>query len=275
MLLPLFHNFKIGYTSTFMQDHRTRIHRLEGIILAREDWGEADRMITVFTAKEGKLRMIAPGARKPTSRKSGHLELFTYGRFVIAKGRTFDKITQAETLHYFPGLRSTLEQISAAYVLVELVDRFLEEEDENALVYQLLYNALGWLEECEAPLLLLRFFELKLLTYIGYQPQLFYCQQCEEEAQPANQFFSIVEGGLICAVCQQKSKKVQHVPISLPALKVLRFMQRADWHIVQRLRLDTPLANELERFLQRYATFHLGRHLKSLRFLNQVKRLFE
>lgn len=257
-----------------MQDNRTRIHRLEGIILARQDWGEADRMITIFTAKQGKLRMIAPGARKPSSRKSGHLELFTHGRFVVAKGRTFDKITQAETVAYFPELRMELEKISAAYVLVELVDRFLEEEDENALVYQLLYRALGWLEESERPLLLLHFFELKLLGYVGYQPQLFYCQQCEEEAQPTNQFFSIAEGGLICASCQQKSKAVQHIPISLQALKVLRFMQRAQWEIVQRLRLDVLLANELERLLQRYAIFHLGRHLKSLRFLNQVKELF-
>lgn len=257
-----------------MQNHRTRVHRLEGIILARQDWGEADRMMTVFTAKEGKLRMIAPGARKPSSRKSGHLELFTHGRFVTAKGRTFDRITQAETLNYFPGLRSTLEQISAAYVLVELVDRFLEEEDENPLVYELLHHALGWLEECESPILLLYFFELKLLGYVGYQPQLFYCQQCEKEAEPTSQFFSIVEGGLICIGCQQKDKSVQNVPISLPALKVLRFMQRAEWGIVRRLRLDLLLANELERLLQRYAVFHLGRHLKSLRFLNQVKQLF-
>lgn len=256
-----------------MQDYRTRFYRIEGIILARQDWGEADRMIVLFTPDRGKLRVVAPGVRKPTSRKSGHLELFTRGRFVLVRGRTFDKITQAETVDYFAGLRYSLEQISAAYVLAELVDRFLEEKDENPLLYQLLLNALGWLEQGDPPALLLRFFELKLFGYIGYQPQLFYCQSCDKDVQAIDQYFSISEGGIICPTCKNKKKPVPHVPISLHALKVLRFMQRSEWDTIRRLRLNQQLANELERLLQRYGVFHLGRHLKSVRFMDEVKRL--
>ncbi|MGB0387718.1 MAG: DNA repair protein RecO [Ardenticatenaceae bacterium] len=254
-----------------MQNHRNRISRVEGLILARRDWDEADRMIVLFTADQGKLRLLAPGARKPSSRKSGHLELFTRGRFMIARGRTFDKITQAETLEYFPMLRVSLERISTAYVLAELVDRFLEDEDENALVYQLLLNALAWLEQGDRPALVLRFFELKLLGYIGYQPQLFDCQLCGNPLEPVDQFLGLAEGGAICPTCRHN--KALHLPISLQALKVFRFMQRVQWDTVRGLRLDTPLANELERLLHRYATYHIGRTLKSVRFLDQVKRL--
>ncbi len=254
-----------------MQTHRNRIYRVEGIILARRDWGEADRLITLLTPNKGKLRVIAPGARKPSSRKSGHLELFTRGRFVMARGRTFDKLTQAETHDYFPELREGLERVSAAYLLVELVDRFLEEHDENPLLYDLLLDTLAWLDQGESPALVLRFFEVKMLGYVGFQPQLFECQLCGSTLEPVDQFFDIMEGGAICPGCKEVA--AHPLPISLDALKVLRLMQSADWNTVRRLRLSEPLTNELQHLLHRYAAFQLERDLKAVRFMDQVKQL--
>jgi DNA repair protein RecO (recombination protein O) len=252
-----------------MQQHRNRIYRVDGIVLARRDWGEADRMITLFTPDRGKLRVIAPGARKPLTRKSGHLEVFSRGHFVVARGRTFDKLTQAETREYFPQLRERLEQVSAGYLLVELVDRFLEEHDENPLLYDLLLDALGWLDQGESPELVLRFFEVKMLGYVGYQPQLFECQHCGRELEPVEQFFGIVEGGALCPACAEPGTPT----LSLDALKVLRLMQSADWGTVRRLRLAPALAQELEELLNRYASFQLERDLKSARFMEQVRGL--
>ncbi len=254
-----------------MQSHRNRVYRVEGVILARQDWGEADRLITLFTAERGKLRVLAPGARKPTSRKSGHLELFTRGHFVLAHGRTFDKITQAETRAYFPMLREQLEQVSAAYLLVELVDRFLQEQDENPLLYDLLLDALAWLDQGEPPAQVLRFFEMKLLGYVGYRPQLFECQHCEEALEPVNQFFGLLDGGALCPACGAGGKDT--LPMSLDALKVLRLMQSADWATVRRLQMEPPLANELEWLLHRYASTLLERDLKAVRFMDQVRKL--
>jgi DNA repair protein RecO (recombination protein O) len=254
-----------------MQKHRNRIYRVEGVILARRDWGEADRLLTILTPDRGKLRVIAPGARKPSSRKSGHLELFTRGGFVMARGRTFDKLTQAETHDYFPLLREELERVSAAYLLVELVDRFLQEHDENPLLYDLLLDALAWLDQGEPPALVLRFFEIKMLGYVGFQPQLFECQLCGNDLEAMDQHFGVVEGGAICPSCQPHA--TAPLPMSLDALKVLRLMQRVDWNTARRLRMEEPLANELEWLLHRYAAFQLERDLKSVRFMDQVRRL--
>ncbi len=254
-----------------MQQHRNRVYRVEGVILARRDWGEADRLITLLTPDKGKLRVLAPGARKPSSRKSGHLELFTRGRFVMARGRTFDKITQAETRDYFPHLREALEQVSAAYLLMELTDRFLEEHDENPLLYDLLLQALAALDQGAPPALVLRFFEVKMLGYVGYQPQLYECQLCDNELEPVDQFFGAMEGGAICPACAGAAS--DPMPMSLDALKVLRLMQSADWNTVQRLRLTEPLANELEWLLHRSSSFQLERDLKAVRFMDQVRGL--
>lgn len=255
-----------------MQNHRQRTYRVEGIILARRDWGEADRLIVLFTLEHGKLRVVAPGARKPTSRKSGHLELFTRGRFTLARGRTFDKITQAQTLDYFAALQESLERLATAYLLAELVERFLQEEDQNAHVYQLLSQGLSLLNQGEASLLLLYFFEFKLLQYVGYDPQLFECQLCGNDLEPVNQFFSVNEGGAICPTCRQK-ERLPYINMNLNTLKVLRLMQKADWTTMRRLRLNQELAYELERLLHRYITFFLQRELKALRFMRQVRGL--
>jgi DNA repair protein RecO (recombination protein O) len=262
-----------SYRSGVMRNHRSRVYRVEGIVLSRRDWGEADRLVTLFTPDIGKLRVIAPGARKPLTRKSGHLELFTRGRFVLARGRSLDKITQAETRDYFPRLRDTLESVSAAYQLVELVDRFLEEHDENPLLYDLLLQALSWLEQGDNPELALRFFELRMLGYVGYQPQLFRCGICDQTLEPVEQFFSVSEGGVICPACAVGENAL--IPLSLTVLKVLRFMQSEEWSEARRLRLAEPLAAAVERVLHRYTAYQLERELKANRFVDQVRRLNE
>ncbi|MGH2544474.1 MAG: DNA repair protein RecO, partial [Ardenticatenaceae bacterium] len=182
---------------------------------------------------------------------------------------TFDKITQAETREYFPQLREVLERVSAAYLLLELVDRFLEEHDENPLLYDLLLHALGWLDQGEPPALVLRFFVVKMLGYVGYQPQLFDCQVCGASLEPVDQFFGIAEGGAICPRCAEPGA----ASMSLSALKVLRLMQSGDWGVVRRLRLDDTLRDELERLLHPYISFHLERDLKATKFVEQVRHL--
>jgi DNA repair protein RecO (recombination protein O) len=254
-----------------MEERRNRVYRVDGVVLARKDWGEADRLVTLMTPDKGKIRVLAPGARKQTSRKSGHLELFSRGKFVLARGRTFDKITQAETRDYFPMLREELERVSAAYLLVELVDRFLEENDENPLLYELLLDSLDRLDAGERAALVLRFFEVKMLGYVGYQPQLFDCQVCGETLEPLDQYFNVAEGSAVCPRCAGKGN--DFLPMSLDALKVLRLMQSGEWELVRRLRVEEPLARELETLLNQYAAYQLERDLKSARFIDQVERL--
>jgi len=91
-----------------MDQRRQRLYRTSAIVLKRQDFGEADRILTLFTPERGKLRVIAKGVRKTTSRKSGHVELFTYSNLLIAKGRNLDIVTQAEMIRPFLGLRQEL-----------------------------------------------------------------------------------------------------------------------------------------------------------------------
>jgi DNA repair protein RecO (recombination protein O) len=154
---------------------RERLYRTEAIVLRRQDFGEADRLLTLYTPGLGKTRVLAKGVRKPTSRKAGHVELFTHSRLLIAKGRNLDIVTQADTIDSFLPLRAELARASCGYYVAELVDKFTEEREENGRLFDLLVRALAWLGEAEDTDLVLRYFELHLLDYVGYRPQLFQC----------------------------------------------------------------------------------------------------
>src|SRR5512138_1662228 len=137
-----------------------RLYRTDAIILRRADFGEADRLLTVFTPQFGKVRLLAKGVRKTTSRKAGHVELFMLTDMLVAQGRTWDIISQAEIVEAYRNLREDLDKTSHAYYLAELLDRFTEEHDANAPLFELLALSLARLSHVEDPFMALRFFEL-------------------------------------------------------------------------------------------------------------------
>jgi DNA repair protein RecO (recombination protein O) len=250
--------------------HRERIYRTEAIVLRRTDFGEADRLLTAFTPERGKIKLIAKGARKPTSRKSGHVELFSYGQFLVAVGRELDIITQAETLEPYLPLREDLLRTTYAYYVAELADAFTGERDENRPLFDLLRDAFGWLCTAQDLALAARYYEMHLLGLAGYQPQLFVCGGCKEAVKPQTNYLSAAEGSVFCPRCGYA--QVGTVELSVNALKVLRFLQTREWETCRLLRLSPATHAEIERTMNRYITYHLERRLKSVDFLQRLRR---
>lgn len=248
---------------------RERLYRVEAVILKRSDLGEADRLLTIYTPSHGKLRVIAKGVRKLQSRKSGHVELFTHTHLLLARGRNLDIITQAETIGPFLALRADLERTAYAFYFAELVDQFAEEAQENPAVFDLLLSALRWVGETNDLWLTARYFELHLLSYFGYQPQLHYCVQGSEPIAPVDNFFDPTRGGVLCP--RHGSEKTAR-PLPLNALKTLRYLQSNPYDDVTRLNLSTQTRTESEAALMRYITFILERRLKSTAFLRLLAR---
>src|SRR6476469_9669244 len=154
---------------------RERQYQVTAIVLKRTDVGEADRLLTLLTAQRGKLRTVAKGARKPSSRKTGHVELFNCAEMQIAVAREIDIVIQAQTIEPFLRLRDDLDRLSFAYYFAELVDRFVEEEIEQDQVYELTFDALHWLEATTHLSRTARYYEMQLLDRLGYRPQLHVC----------------------------------------------------------------------------------------------------
>lgn len=249
---------------------RERTYRSEAIVLRRSDFGEADRLLTLFSRERGKIKAIAKGARKPQSRKTGHVEPFMRTRFLFAKGRDLSIVTQAEMVEAYPALRQNLVRATYASYAVELLDRFTAEEDKHIDIYDLLAEGLRWFSESDDLMLAARYFELRLLALSGFRPQLFRCVSCSEPILEQDQFFSAELGGLLCPDCRRKDRNARL--ISAVAVKVLRYLQTRDWRTVSVLKLKPALHGELENIMHHYLTYLLERRLKSIDFLQRLRR---
>ena len=249
---------------------RSRVYRTEAVVLRRSDFSEADRLLTLYTPRFGKRRVIAKGVRKTTSRLAGHIELFTRVQLLLAQGRNLDIVTQAEIVVPYRALRLDLERISLAYYVAELLDKLTGETEEEGQipVYTLLVETLDALDTAPRPELAVRRFELRLLALLGYRPYLFNCASCQEELTEAADRWTPA-GGMLCNRCAADDPGA--VPISLPAFKALRFMQREPLEAVLGLRLGKELRHELEELLRMSIRPILERDLKSVNFVNAVR----
>lgn len=260
-----------------MSPSRERLYRTEAVVLRRQDIGEADRLLTLYTPDAGKLRALAKGIRKPASRKAGHLELFIHSQLLVARGQNLDIITQAETIHPFRALREDLERITYAHYAVELLDRFASEGESNHALFDLLVETLDRLCESEDLALTARFYEVRLLALEGYRPQFFYCLGCDAQIEPVVNYFSAERGGILCPRCgegliAQPGGARQARPVSINVLKVLRYLQTRSYDECRRLRLQVTTHRDLEALMHHYLTYILERNLKSVEFLQRVRQ---
>jgi DNA repair protein RecO (recombination protein O) len=250
--------------------HGDHSFRLEAIVLRHVDWGEADRLITLYTRERGKICAVARGVRKIKSRKAGHLEPFTRVFLQLAKARDLPIITQAETVDAYIPLRDDLVRTATAAYIVELLDRFTyEDEGENANIFHLLTQTLHRIVNLPDSWVAVRYYEVRLLDFLGFRPHLFECANCGKEIQAVDQFFSALDGGVLCPKCGANRAGVR--PVSVEALKYLRHFQRSNYGEAARARPDSRVRAEVEALIQSYFTYLLERELNSPGFIKQIK----
>ncbi len=246
-----------------------RNYQTEAIIIKRTKLGEADRILTLYTPHLGKIQAVAKGVRRPKSKLAGHLELLTHSQVWLAKGRNLDTITGSQTITSFLALKTDLWLTSCALYAAELVNQFTAEHVENYPLFKLLLETLEHLCEEGGRELILRYFEMKLLEEVGYRPQLEHCVSCSAALLPITNSFSPSAGGVVCRACAEK--EFPTYPLSVSALKVLRFLQRNDYQTVRRLKIDAALSSELESVMQGYLRYLLEREVKSAAWLDTLK----
>lgn len=252
-----------------------RLYRTPAVILSRRDYGEADRILKVFTPALGKQEFLAKGIRKTTSRKAGHVELFTHSTLLLAKARTWDIVTEASSVESFRHLRNNLDAIGYASTISELIDCFTESDDENQALWDLFLFALRILDEygqqplSQEPQLLLHWFELQLLALTGFQPQFFYCLACQAAITPVTNYLSLEDGGVFCPQCAVSQDGVE--AIDADVLKVLRHLQRTPWPEVQSLRMRPAIQQAVDNILNRYLLTIVERQLKAVNFLRKLR----
>jgi recombinational DNA repair protein (RecF pathway) len=128
-----------------------RIRKVEAVVITHKDFGEADRLIRLFSLEHGKLSALAKGARKIRSRKAAHIEPFTYAVLVLARGQSFWIITQADTKDAYPNIRENLiKTVKAAYIL-ELADQLTGDEQPEPGIFHLITDTMKRIDKLQDP----------------------------------------------------------------------------------------------------------------------------
>jgi len=236
------------------------------------DLGEADRIVTFYSRDVGKIRAVAKGVRRTTSRSAGHLEPFTLSDVMFAVGRELDVISQADTLEAFRAVREDLVLTTHAYYLAEMVDLLTEDRMENRAVFDVLVDGLRDLEsavsstDAEARLVLI-VFHLRLLEALGYRPELRECVTCRVAIEPERNQFSALLGGVLCPGCGPRESTARSVGTSV--LKLLRFVQHNDGR--RSVVVPAPVARDAEVLLRAYAEHLVERRLRSPALIARVQ----
>jgi DNA repair protein RecO (recombination protein O) len=246
---------------------RSRLYRTQAVVLKRMDLGEADRIVTLFSRDEGKIRAVAKGVRRTTSRSAGHLEPFTLSDVLFAVGRELDVISQADTLEAFRNLRENLELTTHAYYLAEVVDLLTADRIENAAVFDTLVDGLHNLDNAVDVKLVLIAFQLRLLDALGYRPELRECVSCRSQIEPERNYFSALTGGVLCPVCGPREATSRAVGTS--ALKLMRFLQLTQGQ--QTVNAPPHVSREAEALLRDYAEHLVERRLRSPALIARVQ----
>ena len=246
-----------------------RTYRCEGLTLRKASIGEADLVVTVFTAERGKVRAVGKGARRSTSKLVGHLEPLTLTRLSMANGRELDIVSQAEVLDGFAPVKADLATMTRGLYVAELLDGFGPEDSPSPRLLRLAVSVLRGLPDAVEPESPLRYFEFHLLRLTGMLPELYQCVECRRQVEPDAHRFSVNLGGVLCSSCTPVEAWVR--PLSLRAMKVLRLMHRGNLADVSSLSVSTALAAELKAVLSNSVRYWLGREIRSNAFLERLQ----
>ena len=238
------------------------LYKEQGIVLRSMKLGEADKILTILTQGSGKVRAVAKGIRRTTSKFGGRLEPLTHVSLMLYRGRNLDTVTQCEILHPFRTVRSDFERIAAGETMVEAVDKVAEEHERNVRLFLLLLAGLRSLEmEPGDPAAVAESFLLKLLSLSGFHPSLSACAACGVPGP--HEWFAASQGGVVCRSCAESDA----ARASEPALQWLDTLARADLNGAGEVIPEPWVRREGRAILYGYAEYHLERRMRSFALL--------
>ena len=238
-------------------------YRDEAIVLRTHKLGEADRIVTLLSRRHGKIRAVAKGVRRTSSKFGARLEPFSQVDLQFATGRTLDVITQAVTIrpHSEP-LSHDYERYTVGQVMVEAADRLVAEEGEPALQqYMLLAGGLRALAEEPpegpgTPGMTMDSYLLRAISIAGYAPSLDECARCG--APGPHEAFNVQAGGVVCARCKPPGS----VRVDAATLGYLRALLAGDWPATRGV--DEPTMKRADGIVAAFVSWYLDRNIRSL-----------
>lgn len=245
------------------------MQKVEGIVIRTTDYGESNKIVTLYTREFGKIGVMARGAKKPKSRLTAVSQLFIYGTFLFQKSTGLGTLQQAEIIDSFKEVRHDLFLAAYAAYIVEMADKLTDEREPNPSLFDLLAKTLHYIDEGMDRDVLLYIFEMKMLAVAGIRPQLDQCASCGRADEPAA--FSVKEAGFLCERCLYRDPHAYRLTTQVARLLRLFFYIELDR--LGQISLKQETKQQIKTIISSYYDEYSGLKLKSKRFLEQLERM--
>ncbi|MFC4558846.1 DNA repair protein RecO [Virgibacillus kekensis] len=245
------------------------LEKMEGIVIKTRDYGESNKIVTLFTNKLGKVSAIARGAKKPKSRMAAVTQPFILGEFFVYVNSGLSTIQQGDVKDSIRAVREDIEKTAYAAYIVELTDKLTDSQSPDMYIFDQLYQTLKWIADhtdSEIPIMM---YELKLFRKGGFAPGVDRCINCGEKNFPFA--FSIQEGGLLCTRCRHLDEQAIGLPDNVA--KLLNIFLNVELERVGTISVKQENVRLLRQIIDAYYEQYGGFFLKSKRFLKQMAKL--
>lgn len=230
----------------------------KAIILRREPHREHDTRAVVFSFERGKLNLIARGTRKIESKMAGHLEPVTLARIMVVRGKAYNYIGNAVNERVFKNIKNDLRKINAAGKAIGLFDRLTRENEREEGMFILLESYLAALNDPKVAEehndSLYCYFVIKLLSKLGYRPEMQVCLICKMKITQEGNYFNIHRGGLECAKCGNPKSSA----VSNDCVKVIRFVLDNPMEKLVRFKINAKINKEIDRLISSLIAYYLN-----------------
>lgn len=247
------------------------LEKIEGIIIKQIDYGETNKIITIFSKNIGKFTALARGAKKPRSRMAAVAQPFILGQFFVYINRGLSTVQQGEIIHSFRKIREDIIKTAYTAYITELTEKLLDDKSPDPFLYEQLYETMKWIAEKEDSEIPIMMYELKMFAKGGFAPVFSHCAHCGTR-EDANAF-SIPEGGLLCNKCKHVDPDA--IQLSKIQIKMLHLFQNVGLEQIGDISVKPENRKLFRQIIDAYYDRYGGFYLKSKRFLNQLDKFRE
>lgn len=242
------------------------------IVLKKSKFGEGEAILTLFSKKLGKVKAVAKGWKKGKGKNSSTIQPFLYGEAVLFKGKNLYQISQMDLKNSFYKLQDDVIKIGYASYILELTESIIIEGQTNNRLFETLIEVLTeFLSKKSDFITLVKAYEMKLLVYAGYKPEMNICVCCGSN-ELGKVKFSSRQGGIICGKCFNTDPYAMN--ISTITMDVIVYLMKTELSQIAKLKIKEEIRKELDKIIKNYIYTQMDKSkFKSLIFLEAVEAL--
>ena len=249
---------------------------VEGIVVGKRDIGESNCFLDILTSEYGVIEAVAHGVRKQGSKNASTTGLFSYSIFCLNKTNLRYSINSTQPKYSFFGLSSDIQKLSLAVYFADVIKYTSAAEQQVVDILRFFAITLYELQQEKADCTVIKsVFELRIMSMLGFMPDLKACRCCGEYARE-KMFFSIEENNLLCGECKEETNNggEEIMELSPVLLHTMRFVVYSPIEKVYSFVLSGTTKPQFSEFTEQYLLRHLGRSFKTLDYYKKTEENF-